>query len=59
MPNLCFRKKTGMRFHGSLKNPVLIAIITTLLVMILIGWMFHRNVERIDQQIENIRHHDQ
>jgi len=47
-----------MRFRVSLKNPALIAIITTLLVMIIIGWVFHRNLERIDQQIENIRHHD-
>lgn len=51
-------KEISMRFRISWKNPYLIAILTTLVAMAIIGWVFQRDVKRIDQQIENIRHHD-
>jgi len=51
-------KEINMRIRISWKNPYLIAILTTLVAMAIIGWVFQRDVKRIDQQIENIRHHD-
>lgn len=51
-------KEISMRLRISWKNPYLIAILTTLVAMAIIGWVFQRDLERIDQQIENIRHHD-
>ena len=50
--------KIIMRLRITWKNPYLIAILTTLVAMAIIGWVFQRDVKRIDQQIENIRHHD-
>jgi hypothetical protein len=47
-----------MRIRISLKNPAMIAILTALLAMAIVGWVFQRNLERIDHQLENIRHHD-
>ena len=51
-------KEINMRIRISWKNPYLIAILTTLVAMAIIGWVFQRDVKRIDQQIANIRHHD-
>jgi len=51
-------KEIIMRLRISWKNPYLIAILTTLVAMAIIGWVFQRDLERIDLQIENIRHHD-
>ncbi|MBP7240374.1 MAG: hypothetical protein KBA14_09115, partial [Saprospiraceae bacterium] len=51
-------KEINMRIRISWKNPYLIAVLTTLVVMVIIGWVFQRDLERIDQQIENIRQHD-
>ena len=43
-----YRKAETTKLHRS----------TTLVAMAIIGWVFQRDVKRIDQQIENIRHHD-
>jgi len=51
-------KEISVRIRISMKNPALIAILIVLLAMAILGWVFQRNLERIDQEIENIRHPD-